>query len=181
MIDDDEFSGNDDPSIGEGDGDRLNDGSARTRFGADQESNGSGRPKGARDRNAAVRRIANKRMYVNDNGKRKRLSYLEILVRSIRNWAIKGEHASLAAADHLRQIYLGDQSDMPTGLLIVPESCETAEDWEARNQPGAAAARLDEFKRNSWGIYDELLVDTSCLQLGGYESGLTPPPDAKGP
>jgi len=99
-----------------------------TQFKPGQSGNPKGRPKGRRPIGAILQEIMQKRMSVTENGKTKRLSTLEIMLRRLTNDAIRSDHKAIKLLVDLLDRY----GDAPEASLQVNELL--AEDAEILQQ-----------------------------------------------
>jgi hypothetical protein len=90
------------------------------RFKKGQSGNRIGRPKGRSDYMDDIRRALNQRVVVVENGKRKRMSKIVLVVAQLVNNAAKGDPRSIEAVIRLA-LLLRDQDDQDKGhfTLIV--------------------------------------------------------------
>lgn len=118
-----------------------------TQFKAGQSGNPKGRPKGRRPIGAVLQEIMQKKMSVTENGKIRRLSTLEIMLRRLTNDAMRSDHRAIKLLVDLLDRY----GDAPEATIQVNELL--AEDEEIlkhylklpantfSNQPSATAKR----------------------------------------
>ena len=94
-----------------------------TQFERGISGNARGRPRGARGRKQIVREIAAETHEIIENGKRRRLSTLHLVLLSIRNAAATGDASAFRVYHELLQRYAPQEiKDGPTGLVIVSET-----------------------------------------------------------
>lgn len=110
-----------------------------TRFGAGQKRNALGRPKGSKGMHTIVRKVANQRTTVTEGNLKKRRSWLEILLITIRNNAMVGDERWIVLFDRALSLSKPQDKGPALGVLIVPEQSRTIEEWEqkyATQKPG---------------------------------------------
>ncbi len=101
-----------------------------TRFKRGQSGNPKGRPRGARGKRAILERVAGQRHAVTILGERQQLSTFQLLLRVIRDEAIKGNARAIRAMDDFATKYGEQEAPEGVGFLVVPERL-TPEEWEA--------------------------------------------------
>jgi len=93
--------------------------------------NSKGRPKGAKNRKTIVRMIANEVHTVNESGKRRRRSTLDLVLLRLRGMALTDENPRAFEEFHrLVKVYGVQESDGDLGYLVVP-AAKSAEEWIA--------------------------------------------------
>jgi Family of unknown function (DUF5681) len=103
-----------------------------TQFKPGTSGNARGRPQGAKGRKQIVREIAAETHEVVENGKKRRLSTLDLVLLSIRNCAATGDASAFRVYHELLQRYAPQEiKDGPTGLVILSEDL-TEEEWIQR-------------------------------------------------
>lgn len=88
---------------------------ASTRFRSGASGNPRGRPRGSRSISAILRDILHQRIMVTENGKARRLSSIEIMMRRLSNDAMKGEPRAIRFLLTLAERY----GDAPTAEVDV--------------------------------------------------------------
>jgi hypothetical protein len=114
----------------------------KTRFRPGQSGNPPGRPKGAKGRKQIVAKIAGEMRWVVENGGRRRLSTLELILLQLRNLAVQGDIQAFHAYHDLLAKYAPQETKTQAGYLIVPERMTTSEEWER-----VVAPRLEAYQR----------------------------------
>ncbi len=80
-----------------------------------------GRPKGAKNRKTIVKRVANEKHTMLENGKRRRRSTLEIVLLRLRNMALEDTNVRGVEELHrLAKAYQPEEADDHVGYLVVP-------------------------------------------------------------
>ncbi len=96
-----------------------------------KSGNSRGRPKGSKNRKTIVKEIANEKHSVTKNGKRRRLSTLELVLFSLRNMALEGNKVQAFKVFHrLIKVYQ-PQATTDLGYLVAPADM-TPEEWMAK-------------------------------------------------
>lgn len=93
--------------------------------------NRRGRPKGAKNRKTIVRTVANEMHTLIENGTRRKLSTLELVMLRLRNMALEGKN--VRAFDELHRLikaYQPQEADKCHGVLVAP-ALLTDEEWIA--------------------------------------------------
>ena len=91
-----------------------------------------GRPKGAKNRKTIVRTVANEMHTVIENGTRRRLSTLELVLLRLRNMALEGKNVRAFNELHrLIKAYGPQEADKIHGVLVAPAEI-SAEEWIER-------------------------------------------------
>ena len=96
--------------------------------------NPRGRPKGAKNRKTIVRTVANEMHTLIENGTRRRLSTLELVMLRLRNMALEGKN--VRAFDELHRLikaYGPQEADKRHGVLVAP-ALLTDEEWIAEQE-----------------------------------------------
>ena len=101
-----------------------------TRFHRGQSGNPKGRPRGARGNKAILERVAGETHPVTIHGERRQLSTFQLVLRVIRDAAIKGNARAIKAMDDFATKYGEQEAPEGVGFLVVPERLIT-EEWEA--------------------------------------------------
>ena len=100
--------------------------------------NPKGRPKGSKNRKTIVRSVADEMHSVQENGKRRRLSTLELVLLRLRNLALQGDNVRAFDEIHrLAKAYQPQQENDNVGYLVVPAPMteeEYAAEQEERNK-----------------------------------------------
>ncbi len=104
-----------------------------TRFKRGQSGNPKGRPRGARGNRAILERVAGDRHAVTIHGERQQLSTFQLVIRVVRDEAIKGNARAIRAMDDLETKYGAQEAPEGVGFLIGPETL-TDEEWEAESR-----------------------------------------------
>ena len=98
---------------------------------AQQSGNSKGRPKGSRNRKTIVKAVAHEMHGVTENGKRRRLSTIELVLLRLRNLALEGKNVRAFDAYHgLIKAYQPQASNDDVGYLVVPAPMSN-EEWKA--------------------------------------------------
>ena len=88
-----------------------------------------GRPKGAKNRKTIVWTVANEMHALIENGTRRRLSTLDLVIFRLRNMALEGKNIRAFEELHrLTKAYRAQDADDSTGYLVVPAE-KTQEEW----------------------------------------------------
>jgi hypothetical protein len=103
-----------------------------SRFQHGQSGNPKGRPQGRKDRKKIVEEVANEMHWVDEGGKRRQRSTLEIVLLFIRNQSLEGKARAFQTYFDLLVKYGPQQSESGAGYLIVPEPL-TTEEWAEKN------------------------------------------------
>ncbi len=93
--------------------------------------NPKGRPRGSKNRKTIVKTVANEMHSVPENGKRRRLSTLDLVLLRLRNLALEGK--SVRAIDELHRllkVYQPQEARVRGGVLVAPAPMST-EEWIA--------------------------------------------------
>ena len=91
----------------------------------------SGRPKGSKNRKTIVKEVAIEMHVVRENGKRRRLSTLELVLLSLRNMALEGKNVRAFEEFHrLSKVYQPQATNDNVGYLVAPAEM-TPEEWMA--------------------------------------------------
>jgi hypothetical protein len=93
----------------------------------------SGRPKGSKNRKTIVKEVAKEMHVVRENGKRRKLSTLKLVLFSLRNMALEGKN--VRAFDEFHRLIKAYQPQATTdlGYLVVPAAM-TPEEWMAEQR-----------------------------------------------
>ncbi len=107
----------------------------RTQFKKRQSGNTKGRPKGSENLSKLLEEVLAERISVSQGGKAKRMSKAEALVQLTLNRAINGNTRAidgmLILADKIGRFKQpSEDGQNRPGVVIVPEQCETQEEWE---------------------------------------------------
>ncbi len=95
-----------------------------------KSGNLKGRPKGSKNRKTIVKAVANEAHTVIENGKRRRLSTLDLVLLRLRNMALEeGNHRAFEEFHRLIKVYL-PQATTELGYLVAPADM-TPEEWMA--------------------------------------------------
>ncbi len=96
--------------------------------------NPKGRPRGAKNRKTIVKTVANEMHSVTENGKRRRLSTLELVLLRLRNKALEGKSVRALDEYHrLLKVYQPQEARVRGGFLVAPALMET-EEWNAEQE-----------------------------------------------
>ncbi len=96
--------------------------------------NSEGRPKGSKNRKTIVKAVANEMHCVTENGKRRRLSTIELVLLSLRNMALEGKNARAFDEFHrLIKAYQPQEADGGLGYLVV-RAIMSEEEWDAEQE-----------------------------------------------
>ncbi len=89
-----------------------------------------GRPKGSKNRKTIVKEVAKEMHVVRENGKRRSLSTLKLVLFSLRNMVLEGKN--VRAFDEFHRLIKAYQPQATTdlGYLVVPAAM-TPEEWMA--------------------------------------------------
>lgn len=79
-----------------------------------------------------VRKVANQRTTVTEGNLKKRRSWLEILLITIRNNAMVGDERWIVLFDRALSLSKPQDKGPALGVLIVPEQSRTIEVWEQK-------------------------------------------------
>ena len=149
-------------------------GSANNTLGGNEQVEGDviplGRAKTPRDQKATVRKIANNRETITENGRTKRYSYLEIVILRIRNESIKGDPAAIKIAEQIRSSHVQPVNGVPKAVAFFPERFQSAEEWAFRCRPEGTAAMLEDFLKIGAGFYDDIISNLQPEELD-YHAG----------
>lgn len=121
-----------------------------TRFKPGQSGNPAGRPKGATGRRKAVRDVLLEKRAVRTSNSQEpeQRTTLELVFMILREKALKGDRRAIKTLqDFDAQYNRNAEPGTPgVGFLVVPECCETIEEWEALYSPREEpSAQSDEF------------------------------------
>ena len=106
-----------------------------SRFPPGRSGNPGGRPPGAKGWKKIVDEIANKMHWVNEGGRRRRLSTLELILMFVRNRSLKDKNMKAFRAHHrLLEKYGPTEPQNGVGFLILREQ-PTKEEWLAEYGP----------------------------------------------
>ena len=95
--------------------------------------NSKGRPKGSKNRKTILKVVSNVMHSVTENGKRRRLSTLLLVLFSLRNMALEGKKVQAFEEFHrLNKVYQ-PQATTDVGYLVVPAEM-TPEEWMAEQR-----------------------------------------------
>jgi hypothetical protein len=95
--------------------------------------NSKGRPKGSKNRKTIVKEVANEMHSVIENGKRRKLSTLKLVLFSLRNMALEDKKVQAFEEFHrLNKVYQ-PQATTDVGYLVVPAEM-TPEEWMAEQR-----------------------------------------------
>jgi hypothetical protein len=101
-----------------------------TRFRPGRSGNPRGRPRGAKGHTQIVRKIANEMHSVDEDGKHRSRSTLELVLLQLRNLAAQGSVQAFRAYNDLIAKYSPQETERRLGYLVVPEACASPEEWE---------------------------------------------------
>ena len=96
-----------------------------------KSGNSKGRPKGSKNRKTIVKVVANETHTVLENGKRRRLSTLDLVLLRLRNMAL--EDKNIRAFEELHRLikaYQPQETNDRIGYLVVPAEM-SPEEWVA--------------------------------------------------
>jgi hypothetical protein len=98
-----------------------------------KSGNPGGRPKGSKNRKTIVKEVAKEMHVVRENGKRRKLSTLKLVLFSLRNMALEGENVRAFDEFHrLIKVYQ-PQATTDLGYLVAPADM-TPEEWKAEQR-----------------------------------------------
>lgn len=104
------------------------------RFKPGNSGNPRGRPKGAKNLNTIVAEVANEMHSVIENGKRRRLSTLDLIVLRLRNLAmVDGNIRAFDEIHRLRKTYGPQEYSQNAGVMVAPAEM-TLEEWAAEQE-----------------------------------------------
>ncbi len=96
-----------------------------------KSGNSKGRPKGSKNRKTIVKAVANETHTVPENGKRRRLSTLDLVLLRLRNMALEeGNDRAFEELHRLIKAYQPQETNNDAGCLVVPAEM-TQEEWVA--------------------------------------------------
>ena len=96
-----------------------------------KSGNSKGRPKGAKNRKTIVKAVANEMHSVLENGKRRRLSTLDLVLLRLRNIALEDKNVRAFEELHrLIKAYQPQETNDDVGYLVVPAEM-SQEEWVA--------------------------------------------------
>ncbi len=94
--------------------------------------NPKGRPRGSKNRKTIVKTVANEMHSVPENGKRRRLSTLGLVLLRLRNLALEGKSVRAIDEFHrLLKVYQPQEARVRGGVLVVPAPM-SQEEWIAK-------------------------------------------------
>ncbi len=97
-----------------------------------KSGNSKGRPKGSKNRKTIVKEVAKAMHVVRENGKRRRLSTLELVLFSLRNMALEDKKVQAFEELHrLIKAYQPQEARVRGGVLVV-SAPKSAEEWIAQ-------------------------------------------------
>jgi hypothetical protein len=97
-----------------------------TRFQKGQSGNPKGRRKGSKNVATLLEQVLNERVAVTENGRRKRITKLEAMLKQLANKAASGDHRAIKLLMPLAETSLGSSnaaSDFPTPV-VLPSAAE---------------------------------------------------------
>ncbi len=118
------------------DGDKVGHGNPpkQRRFKPGESGNREGRPKGAKNRKTIVATVANEMHTVIENGKRRRRSTLDLVLRRLRIKALKdGNVRALEEFHRLIKTYGPQEASQNVGVMVAPADI-TVEEWIAEQE-----------------------------------------------
>lgn len=120
---------------GADDGDRVGYGNPprHSRFKPRRSGNRKGRPLGARGRKKIIKRIASELHWIDEGGKRRRRSTLDMVLLSLRNLGLNGNVRAFRANLRLQERYGPQEPLEPPAYILLPETLTFAE-WEKEAQ-----------------------------------------------
>ena len=116
-----------------------------SRFKQKQSGNPKGRPLGAKGRKTIVEEIANEMHWVEEGGKPRNRSTLDLVLLSLRRLALEGDVRAFREYRGFLERYGPQEPLNPPGHLIVPEPIPR-EEWE--KEARIVHERQEELKRN---------------------------------
>lgn len=103
----------------------------RSRFPRGQSGNPRGRPRGARDQNAIVRDLARRTVTILKDGRKKRVTNLDLIVDAIRFQAASGNDIALSLLSRYAVPEPDDDEPRAKGVMIGCDKM-TVEEWTAK-------------------------------------------------
>jgi len=102
--------------------------------------NSKGRPRGSKNRNTIVKAVASEMHSVTENGKRRRLSTLDLVLLRLRNMALEGENVRAFEEFHrLAKAYQPQEAGERLGYIVMSER-QTFEEAIAEDEKANAEA-----------------------------------------
>ena len=107
-----------------------------TRFKPGRSGNPSGRPKGAKGTKATAKRVLMEKHRADPEGTGRAREYtaLELTILLLKKLAAGGDQRAYRTLMDLSRRF-GPAEEESVGFLIVPESCDTIEEWIALHSP----------------------------------------------
>ena len=96
-----------------------------------KSGNSKGRPEGTKNRKTIVKAVANEMHSVTENGKRRKLSTIELVLLGLRNMALESKNVRAFEEFHrLAKAYQPQATNDDAGCLVVPAEM-SQEEWVA--------------------------------------------------
>lgn len=93
-----------------------------TRFKPGQSGNPTGRPKGSVSFQTLIEQELRKSIVITENGRQKRLTKQQIIVRRLAHDGIKGDYKAIALLMKLANISSIDEAESPETGFVVPDT-----------------------------------------------------------
>ncbi len=95
----------------------------RSQFKAGHSGNPKGRPRGSRNASTLLDEALKERVTVSENGRRRKVSKLEVILTQLVNTAAKGDHrATRLLLEWIERLELTDKSGKPLTLVQLLEA-----------------------------------------------------------
>ncbi len=117
-----------------------------------KSGNPKGRPKGAKNRKTIVKKVADEKHVMLENGKRRRRTTLQIVLLRLRNMALEDTNVRAFEEFHrLTKAYQPQEADDHVGYLVVPEPLTNEEFIKHAEKTNVEADRLHEIRTRELG------------------------------